>query len=324
MRNKVFNNQLMNNFLWNRNYMRPKFYNQRNQFIKNNYKTISLNYIPYQYDKNNNFNMYKNPLINFQNNMLNKANKFDHYNSKNYTQNSHFIKNYYFNPKNINNKKFIDGNDNETSFREKNVQDINKTSSTDENLSDEEKDEKEEKNNEKMENLNINDIENQNQNISKIDEKAFIQTNKKGRRLSNSSNTSDYSKCTLDTSISSNKEKDVLEEKLKNDLEEENDENKKIEAQQKEKYQRNPELLNTEILNVKVKISKDRTAIFKLKRYDDLFYTIKLFCEINNVDEQLIKPLIIKSLSALNTIYQLMNCKLDDKQINILKKIKNY
>lgn len=89
------------------------------------------------------------------------------------------------------------------------------------------------------------------------------------------------------------------------------------------KYQGNPIFENTEILNVKVKISKDRTAIFKLKRYDDLFLTIKLFCEINSVDEKLIKPLIIKSLSALNTVYQVMNGKLDNQQINVLEKIKN-
>ena len=47
-----------------------------------------------------------------------------------------------------------------------------------------------------------------------------------------------------------------------------------------------------------------------------------MFCEINSVDEKLIKPLIIKSLSALNTIYQVMNSQLDNQQINVLKTIK--
>ena len=90
-----------------------------------------------------------------------------------------------------------------------------------------------------------------------------------------------------------------------------------------EQYKGNPMFENTEILRVYVKISKDKIAVFKLKRYDDVFETIKLFCEINSVDEKLIKPLIIKSLSALNTIYQIMNCKLDDKKIKLLKKLKN-
>ena len=71
-----------------------------------------------------------------------------------------------------------------------------------------------------------------------------------------------------------------------------------------------------------MKISKDKTAVFRLKRYDDLFLTIKLFCEINSIDEKLMKPLIIKSLTTLNTIYQVMNSKLDNEQINILKEIK--
>ena len=86
----------------------------------------------------------------------------------------------------------------------------------------------------------------------------------------------------------------------------------------------NPQLENTEILRVKVKISKDNLAEFKLKRYDDVFETIKLFCEINGVKEELIKPLIMKSLSALNTIYQAMNTKIyNEEDIKLLKKLKN-
>ena len=90
------------------------------------------------------------------------------------------------------------------------------------------------------------------------------------------------------------------------------------------KYEGNPFFENTEILRVNVKIAKNKNAIFKLKRYDDVFETIKLFCEINSVDEKLIKPLIIKSLSTLNTIYQIMNCKLDKEQIDLIQKIKKY
>ena len=38
----------------------------------------------------------------------------------------------------------------------------------------------------------------------------------------------------------------------------------------KEKYEGNPALENTEILSVNVKISKDKKAVFKLKRFDDV------------------------------------------------------
>ena len=51
--------------------------------------------------------------------------------------------------------------------------------------------------------------------------------------------------------------------------------------------------------------------------------TIQYFCEINNLDEKFIKPLIIKSLCAINTIYQVMNSKIDEKNITTLKEVKN-
>ena len=60
-----------------------------------------------------------------------------------------------------------------------------------------------------------------------------------------------------------------------------------------------------------------------MKRYDDIFTTIQYFCEINNLDEKFIKPLIIKSLCAINTIYQVMNNKIDEKNISTLKEVKN-
>ena len=67
----------------------------------------------------------------------------------------------------------------------------------------------------------------------------------------------------------------------------------------------------------------NRTVVFKLRRFDDLFLTIKLFCEINSIDEKLIKPLIIKSLCTINTIYQIYNSSISSENISILKRIKN-
>ena len=86
----------------------------------------------------------------------------------------------------------------------------------------------------------------------------------------------------------------------------------------------NPIFENTEILSVNVKISKDKIVVFKLRRYDDLFNTIKLFCEINNIREDLIKPIIIKSLEALNNIYKIYNLHLNQNDINELKFIYNF
>ena len=83
---------------------------------------------------------------------------------------------------------------------------------------------------------------------------------------------------------------------------------------------------NTEILKVNIKISKDTIAVFKLRRYDDLFNTIKLFCEINCIKEELMKPIIIKTLEALNNIYRIYNSKLSQKdinQLNLIHKVQN-
>ena len=111
-----------------------------------------------------------------------------------------------------------------------------------------------------------------------------------------------------------NVKKDIQKKKIKNnnedrDIEKDNKGEKTdiVKNKSNEVYEGNPLFENIVILNVEVKISKDKTVIFKLRRYDDIFETIKLFCEINSVNEKLIKPIIIKSLSTLNTIYQIMN-----------------
>ena len=139
-------------------------------------------------------------------------------------------------------------------------------------------------------------------------------------------------KCSLDTDETSNSnnslnsfsnEEDKITNKKVSDinLEKEQNDNSFTYGKSK-KYEGNPKFENIEILRVNVKVAKDKIAVFRLKRYDDIFETIKLFCEINLVDEKLIKPLIIKSLSTLNTIYQIMNSKLDEERINMLQKIK--
>lgn len=120
--------------------------------------------------------------------------------------------------------------------------------------------------------------------------------------------------------ISSQDDKDCKNEN-ENEYEntKKNDENKI--SYKNEIYEVNPKFENTEILRVCVKIAKNKNAIFRLKRYDDVFETIKIFCEINSINEKLIKPLIIKSLSTMNTIYQIMNSKLNNEQIQIMSKI---
>jgi hypothetical protein len=179
----------------------------------------------------------------------------------------------------------------------------------------------------------------------KKEEEIFI---KKERKLSISSNQNNFDSAkhsisTLNTSSSSYKEKDVSHEEKKsnividNQTEENNfnninNDNKIIKNKFDEnlneikKYEPlvNPAFENTEILKVNVKLPNNETVVYKLRRFDDLFLTIKLFCEINSIDEKLIKPLIIKSLCTINTIYQIYNSQITSEDVAELKKIKHY
>lgn len=146
----------------------------------------------------------------------------------------------------------------------------------------------------------------------------------------NESNKQSFS--TQNTSCSSNKEKDVsYDNKKENDINinqnSEINKNKFDECNStndinNELNPTNKYMENTEILKVQVKINKNETATFKIKRFDDLFLTISLFCEIYSIDEKLMKPIIMKVLSSLNTIYQIYNSDISKENIDTLKKIK--
>ena len=79
---------------------------------------------------------------------------------------------------------------------------------------------------------------------------------------------------------------------------------------------------NTDILEIHIKISEKETLVFKIRRYDDMFKTVKIFCEINKLDIQLMRPLIIYIIKALNSIFGIYNLKLKDDEIQFLKDIK--
>ena len=80
---------------------------------------------------------------------------------------------------------------------------------------------------------------------------------------------------------------------------------------------------NTDILEINVKITDIETLTFKIRRYDDMFKTVKMFCEINKLDIKLIRPFIIYIIRALNSIYAVYNLKLKEDEIQFLQNIKN-
>ena len=308
-----FEYNLMNNSM-NQKYQKSLYYQTRTSFINMNLMNTQFN--PYQsYNNNYFFNNNQNSLFSRNNNynLYNNMNKYDYFYPKKYLKQSAVIRKNAFVEESKENDRicFVT----EKTFLNENGEKNNKKIFTNNQKSNEPStdDENDDKPEVEEENLNIDNFL-----YEKKTDGAEIKNVK--RRSSNLSNGSVYSKAsqsTLDTSISSIQEKNNSEEKIDN-LKENN-----TIAYPDQKHQTNPAFENTEILNVNVKISKDKTATFKLKRFDDLFYTIKLFCEINSVDEKLIKPLIIKSLATLNTIYQVMNSKLEEKQINVLKKMQN-
>ena len=79
---------------------------------------------------------------------------------------------------------------------------------------------------------------------------------------------------------------------------------------------------NTDILEIKVKVAQNKTLTFKIRRYDDMFKTVKIFCEINKLDIKLIRPLIIYIIKALNSIYGIYNLRLRRDEIEFLKELK--
>ena len=135
-------------------------------------------------------------------------------------------------------------------------------------------------------------------------------------KRSDKSDNSNFSKSTHDTS------NEIQTYESKKDVSSNDDKNLIKNEEIDNKHKTNPAFENTVILCVKVKISENNTAIFKLKRFDDIFLTIQYFIEINNLDEKYIKPLIIKSLCAINTIYKVMNCEIDKKNLEVLKQVK--
>lgn len=80
---------------------------------------------------------------------------------------------------------------------------------------------------------------------------------------------------------------------------------------------------NTCILEINLKFDKDKNYSFKLKRFDDLFETVQIFCQINELNSKLYLPIVINIIKALNSIYGIYNVKLTQKEINELHHLKN-
>ena len=343
------------------------YFNQKTQKLNNFYNKKSQKYKNYKKSDILNENEYSQ--------QYNELDKYESFYPKNYKKSQKQYNNNYnndeqytFSPKKNNDfsnyENSINNNNNyEKNERQENLEKIIKNfndkqaSAKNDNISYEEKQKKEESS-KKSKKFGIKSISHPKRKkgscyISgkkyipfqeKKDEEIFI---KKERKLSNSSmqnnfDSAKHSISTLNTSSSSYKDKDVLNEEKKNinsneiktnefNLNECNNDTNVMKNKfdeianqnQNNKCQEiNPIFENTEILKVNVKLSNNQIVIFKLRRFDDLFLTIKLFCEINSIEEKFIKPIIIKSLCTINTIYQIYNSQVSSENLDILREIK--
>ena len=79
---------------------------------------------------------------------------------------------------------------------------------------------------------------------------------------------------------------------------------------------------NTDILNINIKLPNKEVNVIKIRRYDDMFKTVKIFCEINQLESKYIRPLIIYIIKALNAIYGIVNLKLSQEEIKFLHNLR--
>lgn len=79
---------------------------------------------------------------------------------------------------------------------------------------------------------------------------------------------------------------------------------------------------NTDVLSINLKISDKEILMFKIRRYDDMFQTVKIFCEINHLEQKFIRPLILHVIKAMNIIYGIVNMTLNEDEIKELQRIK--
>ena len=79
---------------------------------------------------------------------------------------------------------------------------------------------------------------------------------------------------------------------------------------------------NTDILCINIKINNNELLVFKIRRYDDMFKTVKIFCEINKLDTKYIRPLIIYIIRALNSIYGIYNLSLNENEIKFIEDLR--
>ena len=81
---------------------------------------------------------------------------------------------------------------------------------------------------------------------------------------------------------------------------------------------------NTLILTLRIKIAKGDYRVFNLKKFDDLFISIQKFFDMNQIKQDMVKPIVNKIFKALNKVFWLLNSKIgiyDQKYLSSVYKL---
>ena len=90
----------------------------------------------------------------------------------------------------------------------------------------------------------------------------------------------------------------------------------------KNEYKKKNENENIVILEINVKISKDKKIYFKLRKYDDMFQVVEQCCKENEISIENVNFFLHIIVKALNSIYGIYNISLNPEEIKILLDLK--
>ena len=79
---------------------------------------------------------------------------------------------------------------------------------------------------------------------------------------------------------------------------------------------------NITILEINVKIAKDKFIYFKLRKYDDMFQVVKDTCKKNEMSEEYFNFFIRTIIKALNSIYGIYNLSLKDEEKKVINNLR--
>ena len=175
-----------------------------------------------------------------------------------------------------------------------------------------------------------NKLKKNNQNNKfKFQKKSCTNKNDDNKILNGNNKTKNDEKIEINNSISNNSSKSgkasnnstkICSSSLKSD--------KKLNENNKKKYfnkfnspKENCVNENTVILSLQIKVGPKDIRVFNLKKYDDLFVSLEKFFDINQIRQDLVKPIVTKIFEALNKIFWLLNNKIGNYDLEYLNSL---